>query len=98
VPQIRFPSVETKILVDKEIKAGDRTLFTVIKSSILKTHDGEIIGRWLTPLAMLIVEPGNQYAISINGEKMPIDTILNLAPSLKIFVEKVCTYRKIKID
>jgi hypothetical protein len=98
VPRISFPVVETKILVDKEIKAGDRTLFIVTKISILKTQDGAITGSWLTPFAMLIIEPGKQYAISINGERMSVDAILDLAPSLKIFVENIRTYRKIKID
>ena len=73
MPRISFPVVETKIRVDKEIKAGDRTLFTVARISIMKTQDGAILGIWLTPLAMLIVEPGQQYAISFTEEKLSVD-------------------------
>jgi uncharacterized spore protein YtfJ len=96
--KIKFPTIEIKILVGEEIKAGERTIFTVIKIVILKANDGRIIGSWITPLAMLIVEHGKQYAISIKGERMTIDAIMDLAPSLKNLVENICINRKIKIE
>lgn len=85
---IKLPRVETEIRVAEEISAGDRSIYTVIELSILKADDGKALGSWLVPLAMLIIEPGVQYAVSITGEKMPLEAILQLAPSLKLVIEK----------
>ncbi|VVB69636.1 Uncharacterised protein [uncultured archaeon] len=84
---IRLPVVETEICVAKGLKAGDRSLYTVIRVSSLK-DEGKIVGSWLTPLAVLIVEPKDQYAISITGERMRLEEIMKLAPSLRAVVEK----------
>jgi hypothetical protein len=95
--EIKLPAVETEIRVAKEMKAGNKTIYTVIKVSILKTEDGMVMGSWLTPLAMLIVEPGRQFALSITGEKMPLEMILELAPSLKAIVDKARGIHRIKV-
>jgi hypothetical protein len=95
--EIKLPAVETEIRVAKEMKAGNKTIYTVIKVSILKTEDGMVMGSWLTPLAMLIVEPGRQFALSITGEKMPLEMILELAPSLKAIVDKAREIHRIKV-
>ena len=50
------------------------------------------------PQAMLIVEPGRQYAIDISGEQMSIETILEVAPSLKEIVEKAREIHRIRVD
>lgn len=94
---IKLPVVETEFRVAKEIIAGNKTIYTVIKVSILKAEDGKIMGSWLTPLAMLIIEPGRQYALSITGEKMPLEMILELAPSLKAVVDKARGIHRIKV-
>ncbi len=94
---IKLPVVETEFRVAKEMIAGNKTIYTVIKVSILKAEDGKIMGSWLTPLAMLIIEPGRQYALSITGEKMPLEMILELAPSLKAVVDKARGIHRIKV-
>ena len=94
---IKLPVVETEFRVAKEMVAGNKTIYTVIKVSILKAEDGKIMGSWLTPLAMLIIEPGRQYALSITGEKMPLEMILELAPSLKAVVDKARGIHRIKV-
>ena len=98
MPELKLPKVETEIQVCEEIKAGARTIFTVIKISNLVTDDRMIQGSWLMPQAFLVIEPGEQYAISINGEQMSIETILELAPSLKEVIEKARGIHRIKVD
>jgi len=98
MPEPKLPKVKTEILVCKEIEAGARTIFTLIRISILATEDGNILGSWLMPQAFLIIEPGEQYAVSISGERMSIEKILELAPSLKEVVEKARGIHKIKVD
>jgi len=95
---IKPPRVETEIIVAEEILAGDRSIYTVIEVSALKAEDGKALGSWLVPLAMLIIEPGLQYAVSITGEEMPLEAILQLAPSLKTAIEKGLRSHKIKND
>lgn len=94
---IKLPVVETEFRVAKGMIAGNKTIYTVIKVSTLKAEDGKIMGSWLTPLAMLIIEPGRQYALSITGEKMPLEMILELAPSLKAVVDKARGIHRIKV-
>jgi len=98
MPELKLPKVKTEILVCKEIEAGVRTIFTLVKISILATDDGNILGSWLKPQAFLIIEPGEQYAVSINGEQMSMEEILELAPSLKEVVEKARGIHRIKVD
>ena len=98
MPELKLPKVETEIQVSKEMKAGNRTIFTVIRISNLATDSGMIQGSWLMPLAFLIIEPGEQYAISISGERMSIETILELAPSLKEVIEKARGIHRIEVD
>jgi hypothetical protein len=98
MPELKLPKVKTEILVCKEIEAGVRTIFTLVKISILATEEGNILGSWLKPQAFLIIEPGEQYAVSISGEQMSIEKILELAPSLKEIVEKARGIHRIKVD
>ena len=98
MPELKLPKVVTEIRVCKEITAGTRTIFTVVRISTLETDDGKILGSWIMPRAMLIIEPGNQYAVSISGEKMSIKEILEMAPSLKEVAEKARGIHRIKVD
>jgi hypothetical protein len=98
MPELKLPKVKTEIQVSKEIEAGARTIFTVIRISILATDDGNILGSWLMPQAFLIIEPGEQYAVSISGEQMSMEKILEMAPSLKEVVEKARGIHRIKVD
>ena len=98
MPELKLPKVKTEIQVSKEIEAGARTIFTVIRISILATEEGNILGSWLMPQAFLIIEPGEQYAVSISGEQMSMEKILELAPSLKEVIEKARGIHRIKVD
>jgi hypothetical protein len=85
MPRIR---VETKIHVSDVIKAEKRDIYFVAVGSILKADEKQALGCWVTPLGMLIVEKEEQYAISIKGERMPLEEILKLAPSLMKVINK----------
>ena len=86
------------IRVEKELKAGNRTLYTVVRISIIKTEYGGILGIWVTPLATLIVEDDMQYSISFTEEKLSVKKILELAPSLRDRLEKARKGGRIQID
>jgi hypothetical protein len=97
MPELKLPRVVTEIQVCKEITAGARTIFTVVRISTLESDEGKILGSWIMPQAMLIVEPGRQYAIAISGEQMSIETILEAAPSLKEILEKAREIHRIRV-
>jgi uncharacterized spore protein YtfJ len=80
---IRLSGMDMQVRVGKEIKAGDRTIWPVMKISILKTCEDRIMAIQVTPLAMLIIEPAGQYAVSFDGEPMSIEAILELASPLR---------------
>ncbi|MCX6675964.1 MAG: hypothetical protein NTW84_06075 [Methanothrix sp.] len=89
--------METEIIVGKKMEAGNRSLYPVIKVSILKTEQGRILGSWLNPVALLVFEPGGHYAISLEGEKMTSEQIIELAPSLKDVIEREQGIYRIKV-
>jgi hypothetical protein len=98
MPEQKLPRVVTEIRVCKEITAGVRTIFIVVRISTLESDDGKILGSWIMPWAMLIVEPERQYGIDINGEQISIETILEAAPSLKEILEKAREIHRIRVD
>jgi hypothetical protein len=98
MPKTWLPEIETKIHVEKELKAGGRTLHPVVRISVIKTEYGGILAIWITPVALLIVEADEEYVISLCQEKMSIETILKLAPSLKDRLETARKGAKIQID
>jgi uncharacterized spore protein YtfJ len=81
-------NMDMRVLVGKEIKAGDRTIWPVMRIFVLKARDDGIQAIQITPLAMLIIEPAGQYAVSFDGEPMTIEAILELAAPLKEVLEK----------
>jgi hypothetical protein len=80
---IRLSGMDVQVRVGKEMKAGDRTIWPVMKISILKTCEDKIMAIQVTPLAMLIIEPARQYAVSFDGEPMSLEAILELASPLR---------------
>jgi uncharacterized spore protein YtfJ len=81
-------NMDMQVMVGKEIKAGDRTIWPVMRIFVLKTREDRIQAIQITPLAMLIIEPAGQYAVSFDGEPMTIEAILELATPLKEVLEK----------
>jgi len=89
---------DMQVQVGKEIKAGDRTIWPVMRITILKTREDRIQAIQITPLAMLIIEPAGQYAVSFDGKPMSIEAILKLASPLRDILEKVRAAHRIKVD
>ena len=89
---------DMQVQVGKEIKAGDRTIWPVMRITILKTCEDRILAIQVTPLAMLIIEPAGQYAVSLDGEPMSIEAILKLASPLRDILEEARAAHRIKVD
>jgi hypothetical protein len=83
-----LPERSMRVLVGKEIKAGYRTIWPVIRITVLKICEDKVQAIEITLLAMLIVEPTGSYAVSFAGQPMTIDAILDLAPPLRDILEK----------
>lgn len=73
--------IETGISIGDAIEINQRVIYPVAKTSVLKNR-GKLLGCWIAPVALLITEPDNAYAISLTEEKITLDQILAIAPSL----------------
>jgi hypothetical protein len=98
VEPIRLSGTDMRVFVGKEIIAGDRTIWPVMRISILKTFEDRVQAIQITPLAMLIIEPAGQYAVSFDGEPMTIEAILELAAPLRDVLEKARGTTRIKVE
>ncbi|MCK9440926.1 MAG: hypothetical protein M0Q13_05850 [Methanothrix sp.] len=96
--KIKLPGMDMRVMVGKEIKTGDRTIWPVMRISILKTSEERVQAIRITPLAMLIIEPAEQYAVSFEGEPMTIEAILELAAPLKDVLEEAREGRRITVE
>jgi hypothetical protein len=95
---IRQIEMDMRVIVGKEIKAGDKTIWPVIKISILKTCEERVQAIQITPLAMLITEPAEQYAISFAGGPMTIEAIIDLAAPLRDILERARGSGRVKVE
>lgn len=95
---IRPPIVETEIVVGKKMTAWNRSLYPVIRVSILKTEQGRILGCWFTPMALLVFETGGHYSISLSGKEITLDHILERAPALKDVIDRERGIYRIKVS
>jgi hypothetical protein len=95
---IRLPEMDMRIFVGKEIVAGNRAIWPVMRISILKTCEDRVQAIQITPQAMLIIEPTGQYAVSFDGEPMTIEAILELAAPLRDVLEKARGTARIKVE
>jgi hypothetical protein len=98
IEPIRLSGMDMRVFVGKEIIAGDRTIWPVMRISILKTCEDRVQAIRITPLAMLIIEPAGQYAVSFDGEPMTIEAILELAAPLRDVLEKAREGCRIKVE
>lgn len=95
---VKFPGMDMRILVGGETKAGDRAIWPVMRVSILRCGEDKFLARQITPLAMLIIEPAGEYAVSFDGEPMTVEDILELAAPLRDVLEKARGVVRIKVD
>ena len=95
---IRLPEMDLRVIVGKEIKVGDKAIWPVMRISILKTRGENVLAIQITPLAMLVIEPAEQYAVSFAGEPMTIEAITKLARPLRDVLEKARGTFRIKVE
>jgi uncharacterized spore protein YtfJ len=98
IEPIRLSGMDMRVFVGKEIKAGNRTIWPVMRISVLNTFEDRVQAIQITPLAMLIIEPAGQYAVSFDGEPMTIEAILELAAPLRDVLEKARGTARIKVE
>lgn len=77
-----IPDIKTHIQAGAGIRAGQRVLYPINKISFIAAR-GRLLGFRISPIALLIIEPGMKYAFSLNGKQMALDEIYRLTPSLK---------------
>jgi uncharacterized spore protein YtfJ len=73
--------IETGISIGDAIEINQRVIYPVAKTSVLKNR-GNLLGCWIAPVALLITEQDNAYAISLTEEEITLDQILAIAPSI----------------
>jgi uncharacterized spore protein YtfJ len=83
VKGIMPPSIDIEISVGEPMKIEDRHIYPVAKISIVKTAEGGVVGSWMTPLAMLVIESNEVYAISLTDNEVSVNQLAKMAPSLK---------------
>lgn len=86
--EVQLPSVETDLRVGEIIEIEGRIIYPVVRVSVIRALDGKIIGGWAAPLAMLVIEANDQYAISFTGDDVSVDQIAKIAPELKKIIDK----------
>jgi hypothetical protein len=95
---IRPPSIETEIKAGERIEIEGRSIYPVVEISVLKTYEGSALGSWITPVAMLVIEQNEQYAISFTNEEMTADRIGEMVPSLKKVIDKAHGIFRIEVS
>jgi uncharacterized spore protein YtfJ len=77
--------IETRISIGDAIEIYQRVVYPVARTSILRKC-GDLLGCWIAPVAVLITEPDNAYAVSLTKEEIKLDQLLAMAPSLNEIV------------
>ncbi len=95
---IRLPAVETEIRAGEKIEIYMRYIYPVIKISLIKITEGAVLGSWIEPLALLVIEPKEQYVISFTGEEISVDQIGAMVPSLKKAIDKARGIYRIEVS
>jgi aromatic ring-opening dioxygenase LigB subunit len=88
---------EAEIRIGKGIKAWDKRVYPIVEVSLLKTDAGGVQAGRIVPLAVLVVEPEEQYVLSLTGEKISAQMLQHLAPALREVVEKARGVRRINL-
>jgi uncharacterized spore protein YtfJ len=92
-----LPKVQTRIKAGDPLKIGDKTLFPIVKFSILR-NEREILGGWAVPIAFLVAENDREYAISFTGKMMTVKEIIKMEPSLRSFMDKALGIHSVKVN
>lgn len=82
-----FSSDITWISVGDPIEIDQRCIYPVARVLASKGF-GRILGCTISPEALMIVEPARTYVVSLTGQKITLDLLLAMAPSMKEIVDK----------
>jgi len=83
IKSIEEIKTKTDTVVGEVLQVGDRTLYPVLRVSTLNNKGKSFFEVSITPLAMLIIEPTQEYAISLTDEIITLEKLLEMVPSLR---------------
>jgi hypothetical protein len=87
--KMSFPEVDVRVVVGREIVAGSRTIWTVVKILVIKGCNERVLAIEASPIAMLITDDqAGPYAVSTSGKPMAVEEILEIAPALRDVLAK----------
>jgi uncharacterized spore protein YtfJ len=87
--KMALSEVEVRIVVGREIAAGIRTIWPIMKITVIKGCGERVLAIEASPIAMLITDDlAGPYAVSITGKPMAVEEILELAPALEDVLAK----------
>lgn len=89
---------EAEIRIGRCLKAWDKTLYPVFEVYTLRTEADGVQASWIVPLAVLVIEPGGQHAVSLTGKKITVEKLLDLAPALQEVVDRARGVRRIWVS
>ncbi|MCP8311205.1 MAG: hypothetical protein L6N95_01965 [Candidatus Methylarchaceae archaeon HK01B] len=87
--KLREVKIETDTVVGEALKIGDRTLYPVIRVVTINREGEGFFGVWVSPLAMVVIEPAQEYALPLTEETVTLEKLLEIVPSLKEDIKKV---------
>lgn len=96
--RIQPPRIETEIKAGEKIEIEGRSIYPVVKISVLKTPEGTVLGSWIAPVAMLVIEQKEQYVISFTDEEMTVDRLGKMVPSLRKVIDKARGIYRIEVS
>jgi uncharacterized spore protein YtfJ len=98
--KIALSEVEVRMIVCREIAAGSRTIWPIMKITVIRGNWEGVLAIEASPIAMLITdEQAGPHAVSVSGKTMAIREILKLAPDLRdVLAEREDARRKTEKD
>jgi uncharacterized spore protein YtfJ len=62
---------------------GDRTFHVVTEVVEVKSPTGKVFSVFVSPIALLVLEPHSSYVVSLTDEEFAIEDLLSRVPELK---------------
>ena len=72
-------------IVGESFQIEDRTLYPIVRVYTFKKN---FFGAYVCPIALVIVEPPQEYVISLTDETITMEKLLDEVPSLKEKMKK----------
>jgi|SRR5271155_4075350 uncharacterized spore protein YtfJ len=75
--------VESRMRAEEPFVVGNRVFHVVCEVRSMTAPGGHMWGTIVTPTALLVEEDGSVYSVSLTGEEIDKEAVLDLLPSLK---------------